>query len=245
MSRWYRMSDLNYIVRDLQRRLANMIRRGRVHSVDFEQSPPRVKVEYEKDAVTGWLPWISGRESSQHRTDWEPLAVGEQVIILSESGDLSAGVVLPSLPDATSPVPSTSPDEHVSRYEDGTTFIYNRKTHTLTIDVQGDVNFHATGNVTGHIEGTADFHTVGNVTGLIEGDANFHTKGNVIAQVDGTADVTVAKATTVKTDATLHVESAQDLSIKTGGNMALDASGNVDIKAGGNVKVTGSRVDLN
>lgn len=215
------MSDLNYIVRDLQRRMANMIRRGRVHSVDFEQSPPRVKVEYEKGAVTGWLPWISGRESNKHRTDWEPLAIGEQVIILSESGELSAGVVLPSLPDATSPVPSTSPDEHVSRYEDGTTFTYNRKTHTLTIDVQGDVNFHATGNVTSHIE------------------------GNMSAQIDGTADVTVAKATTVKTDATLKVEAVQDLSIKTGGNMVLDASGNVDIKAGGNVKVTGSRVDLN
>ncbi|KAB0476525.1 phage baseplate assembly protein V [Vibrio chagasii] len=215
------MGDLNYIVRDLQRRMANMIRRGRVHSVDFEQSPPRVKVEYEKDAVTGWLPWISGRESSKHRTDWEPLAIGEQVIILSESGDLSAGVVIPSLPDASSPVPSTSPDEHVSRYEDGTTFTYNRKTHTLTIDVQGDVNFHATGNVTSHIE------------------------GNMSAQIDGTADVTVAKATTVKTDATLKVEAVQDLSIKTGANMVLDASGNVDIKAGGNFKVTGSRVDLN
>lgn len=215
------MSDLNYIVRDLQRRMANMIRRGRVHSVDFEQSPPRVKVEYEKGAVTGWLPWISGRESNKHRTDWEPLAIGEQVIILSESGELSAGVVLPSLPDATSQVPSTSPDEHVSRYEDGTMFIYNRKTHTLTIDVQGDVNFHATGNVTSHIE------------------------GNMSAQIDGTANVTVAKATTVKTDATLHVESAQDLSIKAGANMALDASGNIDIKASGNVKVTGSRVDLN
>ncbi|MDL1992984.1 phage baseplate assembly protein V [Vibrio parahaemolyticus] len=215
------MSDLNYIVRDLQRRMANMIRRGRVHSVDFEQSPPRIKVEYEKGVVTGWLPWISGRESSKHRTDWEPLAIGEQVIILSESGELSAGVVIPSLPDASSPVPSTSPDEHVSRYEDGTMFTYNRKTHTLTIDVQGDVNFHATGNVTSHIE------------------------GNMSAQIDGTADVTVAKATTVKTDATLKVEAVQDLNIKTGANMVLDASGNIDIKAGGNVKVTGSRVDLN
>ncbi len=223
------MSDLPYIVRDLQRRMANMIRRGRVHSVDFEQSPPRVKVEYEKGAVTGWLPWISGRESNKHRTDWEPLAIGEQVIILSESGELSAGVVLPSLPDATSPVPSTSPDEHVSRYEDGTTFTYNRKTHTLSIDVQGDANLHTTGNVTAHIEGNADVHTEGNVT----------------AQVDGTADVTVAKATTVKTDATLNVEAAKDLNIKTSTNMVLDASGNVDIKAGGNVKVTGTRIDWN
>ena len=177
------MSDLNYIVRDLQRRMANMIRRGRVHSVDFEQSPPRVKVEYEKNAVTGWLPWISGRESNQHRTDWEPLAIGEQVIILSESGDLSAGVVLPSLPDATSPVPSTSPDEHVSRYEDGTTFTYNRKTHTLSIDVQGDANLHTTGNVTAHIEGTADV-TVAKATTV---------------KTDATLNVEAAKDLNIKT----------------------------------------------
>ncbi|EGQ8056468.1 phage baseplate assembly protein V [Vibrio alginolyticus] len=175
------MSDLPYIVRDLQRRMANMIRRGRVHSVDFEQSPPRVKVEYEKGAVTGWLPWISGRESNQHRTDWEPLAIGEQVIILSESGDLSAGVVLPSLPDATSPVPSTSPDEHVSRYEDGTTFTYNRKTHTLSIDVQGDANLHTTGNVTAHIEGTAD------VTAAK--DLNIKTSTNMVLDASGNIDI--------------------------------------------------------
>ena len=175
------MSELNYIVRDLQRRMANMIRRGRVHSVDFAQSPPRVKVEYEKGAVTGWLPWGSGRASSDHRTDWEPLAIGEQVIILSESGELSAGVVLPSLPDASSPVPSTSPDEHVSRYEDGTTFIYNRKTHTLTIDVQGDANLHTTGNLTATIEGQADIHVTNTATVTSQADIKAEAQGDVIA----------------------------------------------------------------
>ncbi|MEF1312046.1 phage baseplate assembly protein V [Vibrio mytili] len=194
------MSDLNYIVRDLQRRMANMIRRGRVHSVDFEQSPPRVKVEYEKGAVTGWLPWISGRESNKHRTDWEPLAIGEQVIILSESGELSAGVVLPSLPDATSPVPSTSPDEHVSRYEDGTSFIYNRKTHTRTVDVQGDVILHATGNVTAHIE------------------------GNMSAQIDGTADVTVTNDVSIKTSANMVLDADGNIDIKAGGNVKVTGS---------------------
>ncbi|WP_459782387.1 phage baseplate assembly protein V, partial [Photobacterium sp. R1] len=137
------MSDMAYIVRDLQRRLANMIRRGRVHSVDFTMSPPRVRVEYGKQAVTGWLPWMGGRASSS-KTQWEPLDIGEQVIILSESGDLSAGVVMPSIPDAQSPVPSTSPDEHVSRYEDGTTLTYHRKKHTLTVDVQGQLVVKAT-----------------------------------------------------------------------------------------------------
>lgn len=175
------MGDINYIIRDLQRRMANMIRRGRVHSVDFEQSPPRVKVEYEKGAVTGWLPWISGRESNKHRTDWEPLAIGEQVIILSESGELSSGVVLPSLPDATSPVPSTSPDEHVSRYEDGTMFTYNRKTHTLSIDVQGDMNLHATGNFSATIEGTAD------VTATK--DLSIKTSANMVLEAAGNVDI--------------------------------------------------------
>lgn len=199
------MSDLNYIIRDLQRRMANMIRRGRVHSVDFEQSPPRVKVEYEQNAVTGWLPWISGRESNQHRTDWEPLAIGEQVIILSESGELSAGVVLPSLPDATSPVPSTSPDEHVSRYEDGTTFTYNRKTHTLSIDVQGDANLHTTGNVTAHIEGTADV-TVAKATTV---------------KTDATLNVEAAKDLNIKTSTNMVLDASGNIDIKAGGNVKV------------------------
>ncbi|HGS5314523.1 TPA: phage baseplate assembly protein V [Vibrio parahaemolyticus] len=199
------MSDLPYIVRDLQRRMANMIRRGRVHSVDFEQSPPRVKVEYEKGAVTGWLPWISGRESNKHRTDWEPLAIGEQVIILSESGELSAGVVLPSLPDATSPVPSTSPDEHVSRYEDGTTFTYNRKTHTLSIDVQGDANLHTTGNVTAHIEGTADV-TVAKATTV---------------KTDATLNVEAAKDLNIKTSTNMVLDASGNIDLKAGGNVKV------------------------
>lgn len=199
------MKEFNYIVRDLQRRMANMIRRGRVHSVDFEQSPPRVKVEYEKGAVTGWLPWISGRESNKHRTDWEPLAIGEQVIILSESGELSAGVVLPSLPDATSPVPSTSPDEHVSRYEDGTTFTYNRKTHTLSIDVQGDANLHTTGNVTAHIEGTADV-TVAKATTV---------------KTDATLNVEAAKDLNIKTSTNMVLDASGNIDIKAGGNVKV------------------------
>jgi len=137
------MSDLNYIVRDLQRRIADMIKRGKIHSTDFSQSPPRVRVEYAKDkddkpVVTGWLPWISGRASNKHRQDWEPLAIGEQVLILSESGELSAGVVVPAIADSSSPVPSTSPDEHVSKYSDGTEIKYNRASHKLTITIGSD-----------------------------------------------------------------------------------------------------------
>lgn len=177
------MSELNYIVRDLQRRQANMIRRGRVHSVDFSQSPPRVRVEYAKGAVTAWLPWVSGRASKSSRSDWEPLAVGEQVIILSESGELAAGVVIPSLPDASSPVPSTSPDEHVSRYADGTEVIYNRAKHkfTITLGSDGDVELNCkTFYINGDIQHDGNQTTTGDMTVQKNVTATEQVKGKTV-----------------------------------------------------------------
>lgn len=178
------MSDMAYIVRDLQRRLANMIKRGRVHSVDFTMSPPRVRVEYDRQAVTGWLPWIGGRASSS-KTEWEPLDVGEQVIILSESGDLSAGVVMPSIPDGQSPVPSTSPDEHVSRYEDGTTLTYHRKEHTLTVDVQGQLVVNTTGDMTATVGGDLSATATKNISVIASENITVTATGDITAKADG------------------------------------------------------------
>ena len=168
------MSNLDYIVRDLQRRMANMIRRGRIHGVDFSQTPPRVQVAYDNDlttgqpVVSGWLPWVNGRASSASRVDWEPLAVGEQVLILSESGDLSAGVVVPSIADATNAVPEQSPDIHVSRYEDGTTLSYDRAGHILSVDVQGEMTLNVTGNV--RLKADGDITADGSTIKLNQGD---------------------------------------------------------------------------
>lgn len=141
------MSEINFVIQDLQRRLSNMIKRGRVHSVDLQQTPPRVQVQYATDAVTGWLPWISGRASRQSRVDWEPISIGEQCLVLSECGELTCGVVVPALLDRQNAPVSVSADEHVSHYSDGTTLSYNRKTHTLMIDVKGDLKINASGNV--------------------------------------------------------------------------------------------------
>ncbi len=141
------MSDIDLIISDMQRRLANMIRRGKVHSVDFSQTPPRVCVEYAEGAVTGWLPFTGSRQSVASKSTWEPLAIGEGVVIFSESGELALGVVMPSVPDATNFPPSVSPNEHVTKYEDGTLIKYDRAAHKLTVDVVGDVLLKASGGV--------------------------------------------------------------------------------------------------
>ncbi|CAG9297584.1 phage baseplate assembly protein V [Celerinatantimonas diazotrophica] len=157
------MSDESQILRDIQRRLSNLVRKGRVHSVDFTQTPPRVRVEYAPRATTTWLPWVGGRASSQSRTDWEPLAVGEQCLILSQSGELSAGVVLPAMLDSQSPPPSTSADEHVTQYADGTQTRYNRKTHQLSVMVKGDVSVQCDNNLSCQAGGDITLSATGNM----------------------------------------------------------------------------------
>ncbi|MFM2482781.1 phage baseplate assembly protein V [Celerinatantimonas sp. YJH-8] len=154
------------ILRDIQRRLVNIVRRGRVHSVDFSQTPPRVRVQYAPDVVSAWLPWIGGRASGASRCDWEPLSVDEQCLILSESGDLNNGVVLPALLDSSNVPPSVSADEHVTRYSDGTETRYNRQTHQLQITIKGDMSLHCDGNMTLTAGGDIELNASGNMKHL-------------------------------------------------------------------------------
>lgn len=157
------MSD--YILRDLQRRLANVVRRGRVHSVDFEQVPPRVKVEYAVNAITAWLPYISMRASADCST-WEPLSIGEQVVILSEGGDLACGIAVPSIHYNDALPPSVDPNEHVTLYSDGTTISYNRESHLLKIVVGegGDVEINANNVIiNANIKHVGNQTTTGNI----------------------------------------------------------------------------------
>ena len=129
--------NLVTIINDLQKRLANTIRRGKIHSVDFRQSPPRVRVQYAEEATTTWLPFLIANVD-ENRQDWEPITVGTSVLLLSECGDLNNAVVLPSIPNADYKPPSTSPDEHVTKYSDGTSISYNFKEHKLDINIGSD-----------------------------------------------------------------------------------------------------------
>lgn len=172
------MSDIDYVVRDLQRRLANMIRRGLIHSVDFSAEPPLVRVKYAEDAVSGWLPWAAGRVG--HAASWEPLAVGEPVLILSESGEMAAGVVVPSFPSVDMPLPSQDPDKHVTKYTDGTTVTYDRAANKLTLDVVSDVEVIA-GNQVAVQCTKADVNASDSVTVSAGGDVKVSAGGDVIA----------------------------------------------------------------
>lgn len=78
---------------ELQQRLANMIRVGKVAEVDLETA--RVRISFGKDAVnkSGWVPWMTARAGATR--EWNPPAVGEQVVLLNPSGQDNTGVALP------------------------------------------------------------------------------------------------------------------------------------------------------
>lgn len=76
---------------EMNQRLAEMIRIGKVHSIDHETG--RIRVEYGKGNVSAWIPWTSGRAGSVQESN--PPAVGEQVTILNPSGTSNGGFALP------------------------------------------------------------------------------------------------------------------------------------------------------
>lgn len=88
---------------DIQRRMANMFRVGKIAEVNL--STGRVKVNFQ-GVTTAWLPWMTSRAGAVK--DWNPPAVGEQVCVVSPSGEIGAGFVLPgSINYDDNPAPDT------------------------------------------------------------------------------------------------------------------------------------------
>lgn len=111
---------------DLARRVANMMRTGRVAEVNHAAA--RVRVQ-SGDLLTEWLPWQTHRAGNTR--SWSPPTVGEQVMILSPSGEPGAGMVMPAWYCHDKPAPDSSPDTHVTEYPDGAIVSYNHVTGAL------------------------------------------------------------------------------------------------------------------
>lgn len=120
--------DIQTQLADLARRVANMIRTGRVAEVDH--AGPRVRVQ-SGELLTEWLPWQT-RRAGNTRT-WDPPTVGEQVMILSPSGEPAAGIVIPALYCLEHPAPDASPNTHVIQFPDGAIIAYDHASHAFDL----------------------------------------------------------------------------------------------------------------
>ncbi|MRR50794.1 MAG: phage baseplate assembly protein V [Rhodocyclaceae bacterium] len=112
---------------ELSRLVENLIRIGTIAEVDHAAGRCRVK---SGELLTQWLPWFALRAGAT--TTWDPPTVGEQVMLLSPSGEPSGGVALTGIYSTAIAPPSHSADEHVTHYPDGATVAYNHATGALT-----------------------------------------------------------------------------------------------------------------
>ena len=133
---------------ELNRRLGAMIMLGTVHEADYAAARVRVWIgrrDKSEGFPTGWLPWIVSRAGGD--TTWRALEEGEQVVVLSPSGEPTQGVVLGSVYQASNPANGDDPDIDRMDYGNGSYIQHDRNTGKLTINVTGDIDIIAGGNV--------------------------------------------------------------------------------------------------
>lgn len=153
-------------ISELLRRVSNIVRMGKVVTVDYNKAKARVKIG---EITTGYLPWLTPSTSA-----WIPLKMGEQVVVLSPNGDLRMGMILPALYQSSMPAPST----------DDKKIVLNSDIEQ-TGEVKNNGNISCTGNMKadGNVEAIGDMKTSGNLTA--DGDINTSGELKATGEVTG------------------------------------------------------------
>lgn len=164
---------------DLSRRLANLIRLGTIAAVDHASARCTVSTG---GLTTAALPWLAAR-AGDAATWWAP-SVGEQVLLLSPSGDPAAAVVLPALYSTAHPRPAGSDTARVAAYPDGARIAYDPATHQLDalLPDGGKANLTASGGV--HVTGDTTITGQLHVTGTSQFDADMACSTKITASND-------------------------------------------------------------
>lgn len=113
--------SLDYRLREVERKLETMIRLGVISECNPEAARARVDVG---DFITAPLPWFTRRAGGD--ADWWAPEADEQVMVLSPSGDLAEGVILPAVYRDVRPEPAGSADIRKEVYGDGLVIEHDR-----------------------------------------------------------------------------------------------------------------------
>lgn len=167
------IGDMNDFAQ-LNRLLENLVRLGTVAEVDHQAA--RVRVQSGR-LLTGWLPWLTLRAGDDR--EWNPPTEGEQVVLLSPSGQTANGVAIVGLFSDQHPANGDRPGLHRRTYCDGAVIEYDSVAHHLRaiLPAGGSTELVSTGGIT--------------ITGDITHQGNYTQTGNqtVTGKVTVTDDV--------------------------------------------------------
>lgn len=165
---------------EISRKLANMVRLGSIAEVNHAAQRCRVQ---SGGLLTDWLPWATPRAGDTR--DWDPPTIGEQVLILSPSGEVAAAVVMTGIYSTAHPAPSASPSMHRRVYPDGAVIEYDHASHALLATGISTATIQASTSVTldtpyTHVTGTLEVDGLLTYHDGIAGNAGTHGNGNHI-----------------------------------------------------------------
>ncbi|MEJ6522094.1 phage baseplate assembly protein V [Shewanella bicestrii] len=126
---------------ELTRRIDNLLRIGTVAEVKGDSC--RVKTG---ELLTQFRPFFT-RRAGTAKTSWRP-TVGEQVMLLSLSGDLTNAYILPALYSDKNPEPDDNNNRERTVYPDGAVIEYDPDTSALKVTGIKTANVQASERVT-------------------------------------------------------------------------------------------------
>lgn len=165
-------------IEELERRMGQMVIRGKIAEVDPVKHVARVAYGPQGKQLTGWLQWKPVRTGTAI-TWWCP-EVGEGATVISE-GDMALGEILLGSYHGDFPAPSNNPDEYLVLFGDGSKISHDRKTHKLDVVNVGDVNITTQQNITVTSTGTATVDAAKDVMVKCKGKATVNADGEIIA----------------------------------------------------------------
>jgi len=133
----------DFACQENDRRLGNIAQIGVVEEVDYT-SLPRARVRI-GELLTGWVRMGATRAGGDR--DWCVYEAGEEVLVVSTSGDLRNGVIVCALNNGLNPGNSASADIRRTDYGNGSFVEHNRATGSMSISATGDIELTAGGNI--------------------------------------------------------------------------------------------------
>lgn len=170
---------------ELRAVLQNLIRVGTVTELDGQRALARVVFPDRDNMPSYWLS-VMVRNTLKNADYWMP-DIDEQVLCLFLPVGMENGFIVGSYYTTRTAPPADTGNKRVIKFEDGTVIEYDRESHTLKADVQGDAEITTTGKLDATVGAT--------LTATVAGDTTVTTpqlilNGNLV--VNGTASVTGA-----------------------------------------------------
>lgn len=151
--------------RELTRRVHNLVSVGTIAEIDYETARARVNID--GTHTTGFLKWV--QPNSHVDIEWNPPAMGEQVLVLAVSGRLENGLIIKGLYTSDSRPTNLDGDTTQLKFSDNTLVRYNKVTKKLLFDINNSGTFES---------------RVGNSTIVVDENKIVLTSGGVSATLD-------------------------------------------------------------